>query len=57
MGIGGSNGREGSAFTRIYVHVCCVQREVIVAGLDTPCTVHVTCVPVSVFCANNWLNS
>ena len=30
-----SNGREGLAFSRFYVHVCCVQREVIVGGLDT----------------------
>ena len=35
MEIKGSNGREGLAFTRFYVHVCCVQREVIVGGLDT----------------------
>ena len=54
MRIGGSNGREGSAFTRIYVHVSCVQRE---AGLEPLCTVHVTSTPVSVFCANNWFNS
>ena len=39
MEIKGSNGREGLAFTRFYVHVCCVQREVIVGGLDTLCTV------------------
>ena len=35
MEIKGSNGREGLAFSRIYVHVCCVQMEVIAGGLDT----------------------
>ena len=35
MEIKRSNGREGLAFTRFYVHVCCEQREVIVGGLDT----------------------
>ena len=34
MEIEGSNGREGSAFTRFYVHVCCVQREESVGELD-----------------------
>ena len=42
MEIAGSNRREGSAFTRCYIRVCCVQREVIVGGLDTLHTVHVT---------------
>ena len=35
MEIKGSNGREELAFSHFYVHVCCVQWEVIVGGLDT----------------------
>ena len=35
MEIEGSNGREGSAFTRFCIHVCCTQRKVIVGGLYT----------------------
>ena len=38
MEIEGSNGKEGSAFTRINVHLCCMQREVIGGGLDTLCS-------------------